>query len=65
MPEDEYIQLQNLLIKYRVYCFKQFGDVNLPGNIREVYRKQINCIDKIRNKLPLDAEGRENLCLKD
>ena len=65
MSEDEYIQLQNLLIKYRIYCMKMFGNINLSGNIREKFRKEINCIDRIRRNLPLEIDERSEIgCLK-
>ena len=51
MEEEEYIQLQHLLIKYRVYCMRMYGDVNLRGNMRESFRGQIGSIDNLRKKM--------------
>lgn len=51
MEEEEYIQLQHLLTKYRVYCMRMYGDVNLRGNMRESFRGQIGSIDNLRKKM--------------
>ena len=53
MEEEEYIQLQHLLVKYRVSCFKMYGNMNLLSRDRESYRGQIKSIDNLRNKMTL------------
>lgn len=51
MEEEEYIQLQHLLTKYRVYCMKMYGNMDIKSNIRESYRGQIGSIDNLRKKM--------------
>jgi hypothetical protein len=53
MEEEEYIQLQHLLTKYRVFCMKMYGDIKLKSGIRESYRGQIGSIDNLRKKMPI------------
>ncbi len=60
MEEEEYIQLQHLLTKYRVYCMKMYGNMDIKGNIRESYRGQIGSIDNLRKKMCLVVRGDEN-----
>lgn len=57
MEEEEYIQLQHLLTKYRVFCLKMYGNMNVMSNIRESYRGQIRSIDNLRAKMSLIEKG--------
>ena len=57
MEEEEYIQLQHLLTKYRVFCLKMYGNMNVMSNIRESYRGQIRSIDNLRAKMPVVQKG--------
>lgn len=57
MEEEEYIQLQHLLTKYRVFCLKMYGNMNVMSNIRESYRGQIRSIDNLRAKMPVIQRG--------
>ena len=57
MEEEEYIQLQHLLIKYRVYCLKMYGNMNLVTRARESFRGQIKSIDNLRNKMMFVYKG--------
>lgn len=61
MEEEEYIQLQHLLTKYRVYCLKMYGNMSVNTRIRESYRGQISSIDNLRKKMMVvikpEAEG--------
>lgn len=57
MEEEEYIQLQHLLTKYRVFCLKMYGNMNVMSNIRESYRGQIRSIDNLRAKMPVIQKG--------
>lgn len=57
MEEEEYIQLQYLLTKYRVFCLKMYGNMNVMSNIRESYRGQIRSIDNLRAKMPVIQRG--------
>ena len=51
MEEEEYIQLQHLLVKYRVFCLKMYGNTNLITRDRESFRGQIKSIDNLRAKM--------------
>lgn len=59
MGENEYIQLQDLLTKYRVNCIKEFGEFNNDSGYRQKMLRQIRCIDTIRRDMFLicDKEG--------
>lgn len=59
MEEEEYIQLQNLLTKYRVACLKMYGNPHVSTKIRESYRGQISSIDNLRKKMMLVIKGED------
>ena len=60
MEEEEYIQLQHLLTKYRVYCLKMYGNIKLKSGIRESFRGQIGSIDNLKKKMDFVVKGEEN-----
>ena len=51
MDEEEYIQLQTLLAKFRVVAMKEFGAESTPTKIKEKDLKIIRKIDYLRNKI--------------
>ena len=51
MEEDEYIQLQTLLIKLRVASLKMLGNENLIPKIRDNEMKIIRYVDWLRNHI--------------
>lgn len=57
MEEEEYIQLQHLLTKYRVFCLKMYGNMNVIPNVRESFRGQIKSIDNLRAKMSFVEKG--------
>ena len=56
MDEEEYIELQNLLTKYRVHCMKKFGDMRLSAENRHGYLLQIRHIDHLRSKMDMTVK---------
>lgn len=60
MNEDEYIQLQTLLIKLRVASLKRIGDENLNSKIRDNEMKIIRYVDWLRNHITLESRGIDN-----
>lgn len=67
MEEQEYIELQCLLVKYRVNCLKDYSNMDMPNNIREKARKQVGHIDAIRSGMTFIINGRseKTICLKE
>ncbi|MBQ8299494.1 MAG: hypothetical protein IJX99_06500 [Clostridia bacterium] len=59
MEEKEYIELQNLLIKYRVNCMKNFGNMSISREAREKAVKQVRHIDAIRKDMTLIIDIKE------
>lgn len=57
MEEEDYIQLQTLLAKFRVVAMKEMGDMNTPMQIREKDLKIIRNIDYLRNNTILNIYG--------
>lgn len=57
MEEEDYIQLQTLLTKFRVAAMKEMGDMNTPMQIREKDLKIIRNIDYLRNNTILNIYG--------
>lgn len=57
MEEEEYIQLQTLLAKFRVAAMKEMGAVDTPTKIREKDLKIIRHIDFLRNNTILNLYG--------
>lgn len=67
MEEQEYVELQCLLVKYRVNCLKDYGNMSMPTSLREKARKQVGYIDAIRNGMSFIIKERreETACLKE
>ena len=61
MDEVDYIELQTLLAKLRVFCMKTIGDENLIAAERERLYKLIRSIDKIRNQTPLIIDNQNKI----
>lgn len=53
MEEQDYIELNTLLAKLRVFCLKEIGDPETISKSREEKFRLIRNIDNIRNKMPL------------
>lgn len=53
MEEQDYIELQTLLAKLRVFCLKEIGKKEITEKERETKFKLIRSIDNIKNKVPL------------
>lgn len=57
MEEQDYIELQTLLAKLRVHCFKAIGNPDIETPERERNYKMIRNIDNIRQQMPLIIDG--------
>ena len=57
MGEDEYIQLQTLLAKFRIVAMKEMGDTKTSIKTREKDLKIIRHIDYLRNNTILNLYG--------
>lgn len=57
MEEEDYINLQTLLAKFRVAAMKEYGDANTPQKIREKDLQIIRKIDYLRNNTILNLYG--------
>lgn len=58
MEENDYIELQTLLAKLRVFCLKQIGNEETTSSEREQNYRLVRNIDNIRRKMPLKlSEG--------
>lgn len=57
MEEDEYIQLQTLLAKFRIVAMKEMGDSKTSTKTREKDLKIIRHIDYLRNNTILNLYG--------
>lgn len=57
MEEEDYIQLQTLLAKFRVAAMKEMGAPDTPTKIREKDLKIIRHIDFLRNNTILNLYG--------
>lgn len=57
MEEDEYIQLQTLLAKFRIVAMKEMGDAKTSTKTREKDLKIIRHIDYLRNNTILNLYG--------
>ena len=57
MGEDEYIQLQTLLAKFRIVAMKEMGDTKTSTKTREKDLKIIRHIDYQRNNTILNLYG--------
>lgn len=53
MEEKEYIQLNDLLTKYRVTILKELGGNNVSSTRGNDMVRQLRCIDKLRNGMIL------------
>lgn len=57
MEEQDYIDLQTLLAKLRVYCLKAIGNPNIETSERERNYKMIRNVDNIRQQIPLIVDN--------
>ena len=57
MEEEDYIQLQTLLAKFRVAAMKEMGAPDTPTKVREKDLKIIRKIDYLRNNTILKIYG--------
>ncbi len=57
MEEEDYIQLQTLLAKFRVVALKEMGAEDTPTKIQEKDLKIIRHIDYLRNNTILKIYG--------
>lgn len=53
MEEQDYIELNTLLAKLRVVCFKEIGNPETDTKDRERNFKLVQSIDSIRRQMPL------------
>ena len=53
MEEQDYIELNTLLAKLRVVCFKKIGNLETTTQERERNLKLVRNIDNIRKQMPL------------
>lgn len=53
MEEQDYIELNTLLAKLRVYCLKEIGNPEITTSGREQNLKLVRNIDNIRKYAPL------------
>ena len=54
MEEEEYLELQNLLLKQRVLALKELSNSNLRDKDRDNCMKTIRKIDWLRNNIKLN-----------
>ena len=52
MEEQDYIELNTLLAKLRVVCFKEIGNLETTTPERERNLKLVRNIDNIRRQIP-------------
>lgn len=57
MEEEDYINLQTLLAKFRVAAMKEYGAPDTPQKIREKDLQIIRKIDYLRNNTILSLYG--------
>ena len=57
MNEEDYIELQTLLAKFRIAAMKEYGAEDTPSNIRQKDLKIIRNIDYLRNNTILNIYG--------
>lgn len=57
MEEEDYIQLQTLLAKFRVAAMKEMGAEDTPQKVREKDLQIIRRIDYLRNNTILNIYG--------
>ncbi len=57
MEEEDYIQLQTLLAKFRVAAMKEYGSENTSTKTKEKDLKIIRKIDYLRNNTILNLYG--------
>ncbi len=53
MEEQDYIELNTLLAKLRVFCFKEIGNPDTITSEREKNYRLVRNIDYIRKQMPL------------
>ena len=56
MNEQDYVELNTLLAKLRIVCFKEIGNPNTDVKEREKNYKLVRNIDNIRKQMPLKIE---------
>ena len=56
MNEQDYVELNTLLAKLRIICFKEIGNPNTDVKVREKNYKLVRNIDNIRKQMPLKIE---------
>lgn len=56
MNEQDYVELNTLLAKLRIICFKEIGNPNTDVKEREKNYKLVRNIDNIRKQMPLKIE---------
>lgn len=56
MDEKEYIELNNLLTKYRVVLFKEFLSSSILDSKRDSISRQIRSVDCLRSNMILKVE---------
>ena len=61
MEEDEYVQLQTLLIKLRVTALKKIGNENLIPKIRDNEMKVIRYEDWLRNHITFEEKEKNDV----
>lgn len=64
MDEKDYIELQTLLTKLRIVCFKTIGNPNTITRIREENYRIVRNIDYIRRVMPLKLDMEETTSIK-
>lgn len=65
MGEAEYIQLNNLLTKYRVKCLKEYSMDNRNTKYRQKMLSQVRSIDNLRKNMILIIDEEVAECLND
>lgn len=56
MNEQDYVELNTLLAKLRIICFKRIGNPDTDVKEREKNYKLVRNIDNIRKQMPLKIE---------
>lgn len=65
MGEREYIQLNDLLTKYRIKCLKEYAIDNKNTKYRQKMLSQIRSIDNLRKNMILIIDEEVAECLND
>lgn len=59
MEEEEYVTLQDLLVKLRIFVLKELSDPNLASRSRDIDIKMIRSIDTLRKNTPVLLDSKE------